>query len=233
MLHHLLTALLMFTPPAAVFSQAAAGGAKAAGGEGPCRAIRRLGHPFGKRPDLFREVRYALLDTCPDRREMVARPMMQVTVGGEKRFVEFEVVRFFEDRQEAERHARANGVADFKTEAEDYLVLPQTRPVVHYFKALKTGDFELYRAAFDYDRKPRRLDSPDFWADLRRRHAERLRKRFGLYSPDELDFRFVPLNRSKRAGRIDVIHRGRTFGDLMRVVFVEEAGGWKIDVMRW
>jgi hypothetical protein len=29
-----------------------------------------------------------------------------------------------------------------------------------------------------------------------------------------------------------VIHRGRTFGDLLRVLLVEEAGGWKIDEVR-
>jgi hypothetical protein len=222
----LLTALLASPPPAPP--------ARAAGGAATCRVIRRLGYPFTKRADRFREVRYALLDTCPDAGAPAARAVVEVGAGGAKRSAEFEVARFFEDRQEAEAYAREHGVADFKIDADDYLVLPQMRPVVGFFKALETGDFALYRAAFDYDWKPRHLSSPDFWEEIRRRHAGRLRELFGDdYSSAELDFKFTPLDWPNPAGEIDVIYRGRAFEDAMRVVLVEEAGGWKIDGIRW
>ena len=229
---HLLAALLLLAPPAA--SQTAQGGAKAAGGAATCRVIRRLGYPFSKRAARFREVRYALLDTCPDAGVPAARPMIEVEADGRRRLAEFDVVRFFEDRREAERHERENRLTDFKTEVDDYGVLPQIRPVVNYFKALEAGDFALYRTTFDYDWKPRHLRSQGFWEGLRRSHADRLKRLFGDgYSAAELDFRFTPLNRAgPAAGDVDVIHRGRTVGGFMRVLFDEEEGEWKIDVIR-
>ena len=194
------------------------------------RAVRRLGYPFGKLGNRFREVRYALLDTCPDPRDASARPMISLGAGDGGRLMEFDVVRFFQDRVEAERYAAEHGVSDFKTDADDYRVLPQLRPVVAYLKALETSDFKLYRTAFDYDWKPRHLTSRDFWGGLRKQHAGRLKAMFGEdYSSAELDFGFVPYGEAGRSGRVDATHRGRRFDDFVRVIFVEASGEWKID----
>ena len=229
-LRHLLAVLLICASHAAGQLQAGQGESGRAGGGAACCAIRRLGYPFGQRADLAREVRYALLDTCPDRRVPAARPMLEVEVDGRRRLAEFDVVRFFEDREEAEDYARENGVSDFKAEAGDYRVLPQLRPVVNFLEAVESGDFKLYRSTFDYDWKPRHLRSPTFWADLRRRQADRLREKFGAdYSPAELDFTFTPSDTSGRRGSVGVTHRGRTFDDFLRVFFNEEAREWKID----
>lgn len=231
-LRHLLTAFLSFSLPATIFAQTGTTRAEGVEGETPCRVIRRLGYPFGKRADDVREVRYALLDTCPDGSRPSARPLIQVTVRGEKRLREFDVVRFFRDRREAEVYARQHNILDFKTGVGDYRVLPQLRPAVSYLEALDTSDFELFRSAFGRGRKPPRLKSADFWDALRNRHTSRLRKKFGRdYSSADLDFRFVPSGKSGRAGRVEVVHEGRTFTDFLRVVFVEEAGGWRL-VMR-
>ena len=231
-LHHLSAAFLFFSLPVTVLSQPGPAEIKGARGEAPCRVIRRLGYPFGKRVDLVREVRYALLNTCPDRRQPAARPMLEVTVNGEKRLGEFEVARFFKDRRAAEVYARQNNIDDFKTELDDYSVWPQMRPVISYLKALETSDFELYRSAFDYDWEQHRPQSAVDWDALRKRETDRLRKRLGGdYSSAELDFRFIPSGESGRSGRIDLIHKGRTLTNFQQVVFVEGAGGWRL-VMR-
>jgi hypothetical protein len=136
-LHHLSAAFLFFTLSVTAFSQSGRTETKGALSGAPCRVIRRLGYPFGKRVDRVREVRYALLDTCPGRREPAARPMIEVIVNGEKRLGEFDVARFFKDRRGAAVYAQQNNINDFKTELDDYSVLPQMRPVVSYFKALE------------------------------------------------------------------------------------------------
>ena len=228
-LRHLLTALLSFSLPVTIFARPNPTRTKGVEGEAPCRVIRRLGYPFGKRADDVREVRYALLDTCPDRSRPPARPLIQITANGEKRLREFGVVRFFRDRREAEVYARQNSISDFKTEVGDYRVLPQLRPVVSYLEALETSDFELFRSAVGRNWKPRRLRSADFWNTFRKRQYDRLRKKFGDdYSSAELDFRFVPNGKAGRSGRVEAVHEGRTFADFLRVVFDEEAGGWRL-----
>ena len=50
--------------------------------------------------EYAKEIRYALLDTNPQENELAARPMIELEVMGEKTWVTFDVVAYFETMEE-------------------------------------------------------------------------------------------------------------------------------------
>lgn len=56
--------------------------------------------------------RICLLDICPPRAGEIQRRVIQVNVGGENVWREFDVVRAFESEEEARAYADENGIQD-------------------------------------------------------------------------------------------------------------------------
>ena len=77
-----------------------------------CRVIRVVSYPVTQRADKNVKQRIALLNLCPENRGMVARPMLSVSVGSNFRMFEYDVLRVFKNRKEAEKYAKKNGIAD-------------------------------------------------------------------------------------------------------------------------
>jgi hypothetical protein len=77
-----------------------------------CRVIRVVSYPVTQKMDKNVKKRIALLNLCPENRGMVARPMLPVEAEGKFQMFEYEVVRVFKNRKEAEKYAKQNGIAD-------------------------------------------------------------------------------------------------------------------------
>lgn len=77
-----------------------------------CKIIRVVSYPVTQKMDKNVKKRIALLNLCPDNRGMVARPMMPIDVNGKIEMFEYDVVRVFKNKKEAEKYAKQNGIAD-------------------------------------------------------------------------------------------------------------------------
>ena len=77
-----------------------------------CQVIRVVPYPVTQRADKNVKNRIALLNLCPENRGMVARPMLSVEVGGKFQMFEYDVLRVFKNKKEAEKYARKNGITD-------------------------------------------------------------------------------------------------------------------------
>jgi len=77
-----------------------------------CKVIRVVSYPVTQRADKNVKKRIALLNLCPENRGMVARPMLPVDVKGKFLMFEYDVVRVFKNRKEAEKYAKKNGIGD-------------------------------------------------------------------------------------------------------------------------
>ncbi|HEX8368248.1 MAG TPA: hypothetical protein VF604_06875 [Pyrinomonadaceae bacterium] len=77
-----------------------------------CRVIRVVSYPVAQRADKNVKKRIALLNLCPENRGMVARPLLAVGVGGKFEMFEYDVVRVFKNRKEAEKYAQKNDIKD-------------------------------------------------------------------------------------------------------------------------
>ena len=85
----------------------------------PNHIIRRIRLAHCKRgPEVCEKCRamdvgrYCLLDISPPNAGMEQRRVIEVTVDGETTWHEFDVVKVFQDAQEAETYAAANGIED-------------------------------------------------------------------------------------------------------------------------
>jgi len=58
--------------------------------------------------------KYCLLNISP--KGVMARPVIEVEIKGKKEWREYEIVKIFEDRDEADRYAKGNGITDVKWE---------------------------------------------------------------------------------------------------------------------
>jgi hypothetical protein len=56
--------------------------------------------------------RICLLDICPSREGEIQRRVIQVNIGGEKVWREFDIVRAFESEEEAREYANRNAIED-------------------------------------------------------------------------------------------------------------------------
>jgi len=54
--------------------------------------------------------RFGLLDTIPDEHPMVARPMIEVEIDGERTFVPYEVIAYFNTLEDAQEYAIKKGI---------------------------------------------------------------------------------------------------------------------------
>ena len=208
--------------------------------ESTCQVISRLGFPFGKRnSDEYRELRYALLDICPDAPGTIARPIIQITVGGEKQYREFDLVKFFESRDEAATYAARYGIDDFRSAADDYETLAFARPILRFLKAVRTSDFDLYKPAFTLEVDEaltkvcaRMKRATGDCRQLMERDAEGVKKMFGEdYDIAELDFKLIP-NKLYDFGSVIVRYRDRAYLDLFEVR-KNETGDWKIEGVKF
>jgi hypothetical protein len=77
-----------------------------------CRVIRVVSYPVTQKMDKNVKKRIALLNLCPENRGMVARPMLPVETEGKFQMFEYDVVRVFKNRKEAEKYAKQNGITD-------------------------------------------------------------------------------------------------------------------------
>jgi hypothetical protein len=77
-----------------------------------CQVIRVVAYPVTQRADKNVKKRIALLNLCPENRGAVARPMLPVETEGKFRMFEYEVVRVFKNRKDAEKYAKQNNIAD-------------------------------------------------------------------------------------------------------------------------
>jgi hypothetical protein len=77
-----------------------------------CRVIRVVPYPVTQRTDKNVKKRIALLNLCPENRGTVARPMLPVSIGGNFQMFEYDVVRVFKNRKEAEKYAKKNDLKD-------------------------------------------------------------------------------------------------------------------------
>jgi hypothetical protein len=77
-----------------------------------CRIIRRVEIPMTKKPNVPAQPRIALLDTCLNDPVPQQRPVIEVLRNGRKEFRQFELIKIFTDRAEAESYARENGLTD-------------------------------------------------------------------------------------------------------------------------
>ncbi|MHA1213245.1 MAG: hypothetical protein ACTSSH_12400 [Candidatus Heimdallarchaeota archaeon] len=55
-----------------------------------------------------KEKKLTLLDIAPDEHPMAARPMIELDVEGEKTFLPFDVVAYFDTVEEAQKYAEKN-----------------------------------------------------------------------------------------------------------------------------
>ena len=85
----------------------------------PCHVIRKMRLAHCKRGPAvcekckeMDEERICLLDVCPADAGLMQRRVIQLTVDGEEVWREFDIVRVFDDEEEARKYARENGVGD-------------------------------------------------------------------------------------------------------------------------
>lgn len=79
-----------------------------------CQIIRVVKIPLTKKPNVETQSKIVLLNTCLNDEIPRQRPVMEVLRNGEKKFREFEVIKVFADRKEAEKFAEENGLTDIE-----------------------------------------------------------------------------------------------------------------------
>jgi len=60
--------------------------------------------------EYAKEIRYALLDTDPQENELAARPMIELEVMGEKTWVTFDVIAYFDTMEELLEYTAKNDI---------------------------------------------------------------------------------------------------------------------------
>lgn len=85
----------------------------------PCYIIRKVRIAHCKRgPSVCEKCRemdaeeICLLDICSPREGEIQRRVIQVNIGGEEIWREFDIVRMFESQEEAREYADKNGIGD-------------------------------------------------------------------------------------------------------------------------
>jgi hypothetical protein len=58
--------------------------------------------------EYAKEKKWALLDIAPNEHPMAARPMVEIEVNGEKVFMTYDVIRYFDNKEEAIRFIENN-----------------------------------------------------------------------------------------------------------------------------
>ena len=79
-----------------------------------CKIIRKVLYPVSKRRKPNQKMRIALLNICPPNKGLIARPMTVLMVGGESIMYEFDVMRVFENENEAKNFAKENKINNAK-----------------------------------------------------------------------------------------------------------------------
>jgi hypothetical protein len=77
----------------------------------PCYAIRRVPYPVTK-ISKDQKLRYALLDICPADKGMVSRPLLYKMEDGKPVGYEYDIVKAFKNKKEAEKYAKENKIED-------------------------------------------------------------------------------------------------------------------------
>ncbi len=77
-----------------------------------CQVIRIVDYPVTPTRSKNVKKRIALLNLCPKDRGMMARPMLPMMIEGKPEMYEYDVVRVFKNRKEAEKYAKANKITD-------------------------------------------------------------------------------------------------------------------------
>lgn len=77
-----------------------------------CQIIRTVNYPVTKTASKKVKPRIALLNLCPENRGMVSRPMMPMMINGEMKMFEYDVIRVFKNKKEAEKYAKKNNITD-------------------------------------------------------------------------------------------------------------------------
>ncbi len=77
-----------------------------------CHIIRVVEIPLTKKPNVPSEPKIALLNTCLKDEIPQQRPVIEVIRNGKKEFREFEIIKLFADRKEAETFAKENNIID-------------------------------------------------------------------------------------------------------------------------
>lgn len=57
-----------------------------------------------------KEMKWALLDIAPSEHPMVARPMIEIEMNGEKVFQTFDVMKYFDKKKEAIDYSKENNI---------------------------------------------------------------------------------------------------------------------------
>ena len=77
-----------------------------------CQIIRVVEMPLTKKPNVPSEQKIALLNTCLKDKIPQQRPVIEVIRNGKKEFREFEIIKLFATRAEAEKYAKENKLVD-------------------------------------------------------------------------------------------------------------------------
>jgi hypothetical protein len=77
-----------------------------------CHIIRVVEIPLTKKPNVPSEPKIVLLNTCLSKEIPQQRPVIEVIRNGVKEFREFEIIKIFADKQEAEKYAKDNEITD-------------------------------------------------------------------------------------------------------------------------
>ncbi|MEK7724952.1 MAG: hypothetical protein AAB336_11415 [Acidobacteriota bacterium] len=77
-----------------------------------CHIIRIVEIPLTKKPNVPSEPKIALLNTCLNDEIPQQRPVIEVIRNGKKEFREFEINRIFDNKEQAEKYAKAKGITD-------------------------------------------------------------------------------------------------------------------------
>ncbi|NHJ49624.1 MAG: hypothetical protein FK733_17675 [Asgard group archaeon] len=60
--------------------------------------------------EYAKDKKWALLDIAPDKHPMAARPMIEIEMDGEKVFMTYDVLNYFDDKKEATEYANKNNM---------------------------------------------------------------------------------------------------------------------------
>jgi hypothetical protein len=79
-----------------------------------CKIIRTIPYPVTQQidPQNPQKNRICLLDICPPDKGMVARPMIPFLIDGKSVYREYDVVKVFENADEAKKYAKEQGITD-------------------------------------------------------------------------------------------------------------------------
>ena len=77
-----------------------------------CHIIRVIEIPLTKKPGVVGYKKIVLLNTCLNNEFGQQLPVIEVIRNGIKEFREYEIIQFFENKKEAEKYAKDNGITD-------------------------------------------------------------------------------------------------------------------------